>query len=431
MICLSLTCVPDVAAQETDAVSFNQQIRPLLSDRCFACHGPDAESREAGLRLDVADGPEGAFQSAIVPGSVEDSELWRRITSDDDDERMPPPESHKPPLTEQQLKLFKRWIETGADYKKFWAFEPAKMPAMPAVDNPAWSQQPIDLQVLKQLESLAREPSREADPRTLIRRVTLDLTGLPPTQDDVTSYLQDHQHSPDDAWEKLVNRLLARPQYGEHMARYWLDLVRFADTNGMHKDFYRNHVAYRDWVIRAFNQNLGYDDFVRYQLAGDLYGEPSDDQLVASGFHRLHLIIDRGTALPEESHTKNVLDRVTSVGTAFMGMTVHCAQCHDHKYDPLTQKDFYSLFAFFNNIDAEPETVTRPRFGLQPPFVSFGSPQQEQELSDFNQQLEELEKTLNAISKALEDLEKAEAKAERAAEEAGKEEAEKQAERTG
>ena len=207
-----------------------------------------------------------------------------------------------------------------------------------------WAPGHIDLHILRSLDAVGRAPAPEADKRTLIRRLTLDLTGLPPTRNEIHSFLSDEEP---DSYEKLVDDLLARPQYGEHMARYWLDLVRFADTNGMHKDFYRNNIAYRDWVIRAFNDNLGYDDFVRYQLAGDLFDAPSGDQLAASGFHRLHLIIDRGTALPEESFFKNVTDRVTAVGTAFLGMTVQCASCHDHKYDPLTQKDFYSLFAFY------------------------------------------------------------------------------------
>ena len=196
----------------------------------------------------------------------------------------------------------------------------------------------------------------------------------------------------DQAWEQLVDRLLSRPQYGEHVGRYWLDLVRFADSNGMHKDFYRNHVAYRDWVIRAFNNNLGYDDFLRYQLAGDLYPQPTQDQLIASGFNRLHLIIDVGTALPEESFSKNVIDRVTSVGTAFMGLTVHCAQCHDHKFDPITQQDFYSLSAFFNNLDAAPETVSGrgPKMGLQPPFISLATADQQKRLDEFDQAIAQL-----------------------------------------
>ena len=266
---------------------------------------------------------------------------------------MPPPEAHKKPLSKDEQEVIRRWIEAGAPYEQFWAFSPPRKPAKPEVKDRNWSEQQIDLHVLKKLESLGLEPSADADKRTLIRRVTLDLTGLPPTREEIATFLADERPN---AYELLVDRLLARPQYGEHMARYWLDLVRFADTNGMHKDFYRNNIAYRDWVIRAFNENLGYDDFVRFQLAGDLFAEPNPDQLAASGFHRLHLIIDKGTALPEESFFKNVLDRTTAVGTAFMGLTVHCAQCHDHKYDPLTTKDFYSLFAFFNNIDAQPET---------------------------------------------------------------------------
>lgn len=367
-------------------ISFNRDIRPLLSKRCFACHGPDPESREAGLRLDQPDGEEGAIGFVIKPGSVEDSELWNRVTSDDESVMMPPPESHLKPLSEKELGLVKRWIESGADYEGFWAFEPPVKPPLPAVKHASWSQQPIDLHVLQKLESVDRSPAPEADLRTLIRRVTLDLTGLPPTRAEIAQFLDDHRTLGDQAWEQLIDRLLNRPQYGEHVGRYWLDLVRFADSNGMHKDFYRNHVAYRDWVIRSFNDNLGYDDFLRYQLAGDLYPQPSQDQLIASGFNRLHLIIDKGTALPEESFSKNVIDRVTSVGTAFMGLTVHCAQCHDHKFDPITQRDFYSLSAFFNNIDAAPETVSGrgSKMGLQPPYISLGTPAQQKQLEELN-----------------------------------------------
>ncbi|WP_231616114.1 PSD1 and planctomycete cytochrome C domain-containing protein [Novipirellula artificiosorum] len=402
-----------VSAQE---VSFNRDIRPLLSDRCFACHGPDAESRESGLRLDQPGGDEGAIGFVIEPGSVADSEMWNRITTDDESEIMPPPDSHLKPLSKQELSLVRRWIESGAEYEGYWAFEPPALPDVPVVKDPSWSEQTIDLHVLKKLESMGRLPAAEADSRTLIRRVTFDLTGLPPTRAEIAQFLDEQQQSPDQAWEQLVDRLLSRPQYGEHVGRYWLDLVRFADSAGMHKDFYRNHVAYRDWVIRSFNANLGYDDFLRYQLAGDLYPHPSQDQLIASGFNRLHLIIDVGTALPEESFSKNVIDRVTSVGTAFMGLTVHCAQCHDHKFDPITQQDFYSLSAFFNNIDAQPETVSGrgPKMGLQPPFISLATPDQRKRIDEFDQaiaQLEELkklaaeveaEKELLALSKRLE-----------------------------
>ena len=370
-------------------VSFSRDIRPILSDKCFACHGPDGRKRKGTLRLDRSDGPDGAYRvhegsTAVKPGSLADSELWQRITTDDKEEVMPPPKAHKKPLSPEQLQLVKGWIEAGAPYETFWAFEAPRKPELPAVAQRDWSSRPIDLFVLRKLEEHGLAPSPEADRRTLVRRLTFDLTGLPPTRDEIRAFVDDEDP---DAYERLVDRLLARPQYGEHMARYWLDLVRFADTNGMHKDFYRNFVAYRDWVIRAFNDNLGYDDMLRYQLAGDLLPEASQDQLVASGFNRLHLIIDRGTALPEESHTKNVLDRVTAVGTVFLGMTAHCASCHDHKYDPLTQNDFYSLYAFFNNIDAAPETAGAPRQGLQPPFISLATPEQTRKLADFDRRL--------------------------------------------
>lgn len=396
VVSVGLIALADVNAE---SVSFNRDIRPLLSSRCFACHGPDEGSREAGLRLDQADGDEGAIGYAIEPGSFEDSELWNRIISDDESVVMPPPESHLKPFNERERQLIRQWIDSGADYEDFWAFTPPTRPTTVSLQNDQWSGQPIDQYVLEKLESLDRSPSQEANPRTLIRRATLDLTGLPPTLNEIEAFVSDYRKSPEVAWTDLIDELLSRPAFGEHFARYWLDLVRFADTNGMHKDYFRNHVAYRDWIIRAFNENLPYDDFVRYQLAGDLFDSPSEDQLVASGFNRLHLIIDRGTALPEESFTKNVIDRVTAVGTAFMGLTVQCAQCHDHKFDPITQKDFFSLYAFFNNIDAAPETAGRPEDGFQPPFVRFGTEEQHRELDELNA---EIDRTRNLSKQATE-----------------------------
>lgn len=392
-----------------DGVSFNRDIRPLLSSRCFACHGPDSNTREADLRLDKPTGEQGAIGLAIEPGSVEDSELWHRITSSDESTIMPPPESHLKPLAKAEQDLIKTWIESGADYEDFWAFTPPTRSQAPEVTTSGWSDQAIDLHVLKKLESLGHSPADEANPRTLIRRVTFDLTGLPPTREEVRAFIKAYQSNPDQAWEAIVDDLIARPQFGEHLARYWLDLVRFADTNGMHKDFYRNNVAYRDWVIRAINENLPYDDFTRYQLAGDLYPEPTTDQLVASGFNRLHLIIDRGTALPEESFTKNVIDRVTAVGTTFMGLTVHCAQCHDHKFDPITQKDFFSLYAFFNNIDAAPETVRSPNYGIQEPFIRMETAEQTRQLAELDAQISKLkaqQPDKAAEKKAKEDFDK-------------------------
>jgi len=379
-------------------VSFNHDIRPLLSGRCFACHGPDAEARKAGLRLDRTDGDEGALASAIKPGSLEDSEIWNRITSDDESEIMPPPDSHLAPLDDQEQELIRRWIESGANYEGFWAFKKPVYPELADVKDKAWSNQPIDLLVLRKLESLERSPSAEADPRTLIRRVTFDLTGLPPTRAEIALFLNQQKESPSRAWEQLVDRLLDQPQYGEHIGRYWLDLVRFADSNGMHKDFFRDH-------IRSFNDNLAYDEFVRYQLAGDLYSRPSQDQLIASGFHRLHLIMDRGTALPEESFSNNVIDRVTAVSTAFLGLTVQCAQCHDHKFDPISQQDFYSLSAFFNNIDAEPETVSKdgPPMGFQDPFISLATDDQSRRLQSLEQDIVQLGKKIKNVEGGVPD----------------------------
>ena len=378
-------------------VSFNRDIRPILSNKCFSCHGPDKHDRKAELRLDISEGSDGAYREkdgnfALKPGSIDDSELWHRIISEDSEEVMPPPEANKKLLTVQEKELIKQWINSGAKYEKFWAFEKPKQPDLPKVQNGKWSDEPIDLFVMKKLESTGITPSPEADKRTLIRRLSLDLTGLPPSREEVRKFDSDDTAG---AYEQLVDKLLSREQYGEHMARYWLDLVRFADTNGMHKDYYRNSVAYRDWVIRAYNENLRYDEFVRYQLAGDLFPDASSDQLIASGFNRLHLIIDVGTALPEESFFKNVTDRVTAVGTAFMGMTVQCAACHDHKYDPITQKDYYSLFAFFNNIDAKPETERGLKNGLQPPIASVPTPDQKKALDELGAKMSEVESEIN------------------------------------
>jgi hypothetical protein len=371
---IALVCVLiSTCHLSADPINFNRDIRPLLSDRCFHCHGPAEGHREADLRLDVPTGEQGALTdrdgvTAIVPGNLDDSELWSRITTDDEYERMPPEDSHKTPLTETEQQLFKQWILEGAKYEDFWAFVPPKRTGPPEVKNEAWRSGIVDPYVMARLEADGLEPNRQADKRTLIRRVTFDLTGLPPSLAEIEDFLQDK--SPD-AYEKLVDRLLASDAYGEHMARYWADLVRLADTNGMHKDFYRNFSVYRTWLIRAFNDNLPFDDFIAYQLAGDLYEKPTEDQLVASGFNRLHLIIDKGTALPEESHHKNVLDRVQAFGTAFLGLTVQCAQCHEHKYDPISQEEFYQLYAFFNNFDGEPETVRAPKNGIQEPSITL------------------------------------------------------------
>ena len=381
-----------------ERVQFNRDIRPVLSEKCFQCHGPDETAREAELRLDVADDDQGPFRSrdgsqAIKPGDLEASTLWYRLTTDDEDQMMPPVDAHQEPLTEEQRQLLKQWILQGAEYQDFWAFVPANPPVIPSIRRAAWSRNRIDHFVLARLEKQGLEPQPRADKRTLIRRVTWDLTGLPPTRDEIRRFIADPAPT---AYQRLVDRLIATPRYGEHMAKYWLDLVRFADTNGIHHDHYREMTPYRDWVIRSFNDNLDFDQFITYQLAGDLYENPTLDQQIASGFNRLHLVIDKGTAIPEESFARNVIDRVTAFGTAFMGLTLGCAVCHDHKYDPVTQKDFYQLFAFFNNIDSGPETPGR---GIHAPFLRLSTPAQ-------RQQLESIEKRIGAARAQLQRLKK-------------------------
>ena len=403
LFALAFVSLALVADETATSVSFTRDIRPLLSKKCFQCHGPDEQDRKAGLRLDTATAEDGAYRirkgsQAIKPNDIEASELWHRIVSADPDDLMPPPESNIEPLSSNEQALVKAWIEQGADYEAFWAFVPPQMPQIPSESLADWSHQPIDRFIAEKLAEKNFEPSPEASKRTLIRRLSFDLTGLPPTPAEIEEFLDD---TSEDAYRELVERLLAKPQYGEHMAKYWLDLVRFADTNGLHHDHYREMTPYRDWIIRAFNDNLGFNDFISYQVAGDLYPKPSVDQKIASGFNRLHLIIDRGTALPEESFTRNVVDRVTAVGTAFLGLTVQCAVCHDHKYDPITQRDFYQLFAFFNNFDGGPETGGRSgtdfRRGLQPPYIEFPTPTQATKREQLNQAIKLLEEEIKSI----------------------------------
>ncbi|MBC8351974.1 MAG: PSD1 domain-containing protein [Planctomycetes bacterium] len=378
--------VVGLQAKGDETISFDRQIRPIFSDRCFECHGASEEARQGELRLDAPGGRDGPFRGrdgyqVIQPKDLAASALWKRLTTTDESERMPPVDSHKKPLTDEEHSLIKQWILQGAEYEDFWAFVPPQRRPDPEVKDDTWLSQRIDRFVLARLEKENLKPQPPADKRTLIRRASLDLTGLPPTPEEIHRFVDDA--SPD-AYANLVERLIASPQYGEHMAKYWLDLVRFADTNGIHHDHYREMTPYRDWVIQSFNENLRFDDFITYQVAGDLYEQPTLDQQIASGFNRLHLVIDRGTALPEESYTRNVVDRVSAVGTAFMGLTLGCAVCHDHKYDPLTQKDFYQLFAFFNNIDTTPET---PGKSPHPPFIRLPSAEQSDQLKSLESRI--------------------------------------------
>ena len=327
-----------------DEISFNRDVRPILSDACFYCHGPDAAHRQADLRLDDESS---AKEFAIVSGQPADSEVWLRIVSDDPEMRMPPPESGKK-LAAGQQEMIRKWIREGAAYEPYWAYLPPKASLPPDVGESAWPRDPIDHFVLRQIQKQGLQPSEPADDATLIRRVTFDLTGLPPEPETLRRVLTDRSPA---AFPRYVDQLLSSPAYGERMAAYWLDLVRYADTVGYHGDQDHNISPYRDYVIDALNQNMPLDQFTREQLAGDLLDDPTTDQLVATGYNRLLQTSHEGGVQPKEYLAIYAADRVRNFSAVWMGATVGCAQCHDHKYDPYTAHDFYSLSAFFADID--------------------------------------------------------------------------------
>jgi mono/diheme cytochrome c family protein len=352
LLILHLALAQSVAAAES-GIDFNRDIRPILSDNCFACHGPDEAHREGGFRLDRKDSAFGKAESddvVIVPGKPEVSALIARIMSDDADLKMPPPDSKKS-LTPEQIQLLKKWVAQGASWQEHWSFIPPVKHELPKVSQPDWCRNPIDHFILKRLDDEGLPPSRSASKEALIRRLTLDLTGLPPTLEEIDAFLSDNSR---ENYEKVVDRLLKSKRYGENMARYWLDAARYGDTHGLHLDNYREMWPYRDWVVRAFNQNMPFDQFTIEQLAGDLLPNSTEDQLVATGFNRCHVTTGEGGSIVEEVYVRNVVDRVVTTGTVFLGMTFDCTRCHDHKYDPFTQREFYSMFAFFNSIDGAP-----------------------------------------------------------------------------
>jgi len=342
--------VPGAAAK----LSFNEHIQPILAENCYACHGADPGSRKAGLRLDRA---EYAFKPleksgpAIVAGKPDESSLIKRIESTDEKTMMPPPEAHKT-LSPAQIATLRQWVAEGAEYEEHWAFITPKRLSVPIVlTNQASWRTPVDHFILARLNQEKLEPSPEADRRTLIRRVTLDLTGMIPSAEEVEAFVADK--SPD-AYEKVVDRLLASPRFGEHRTRYWLDYVRYADTHGLHFDNYRAIWPYRDYVIRAFNANKPFDQFVREQLAGDLLPARTFDELTATGFVRNNLTTNEGGTIPEETYANEMRDRVEAFGATFLGLTTGCAACHDHKFDPISQKDFYGLAAYLGNTVEKP-----------------------------------------------------------------------------
>ncbi len=339
-------------------VSFRQQIRPILAAKCFQCHGPDAPAREADLRLDqveAATADRGGY-AAIVPGDAESSELYQRVTAEDDSVRMPPPESNKQ-LSAEQRELLRRWIEEGAQYEEHWAFVPPQRPPLPNVGNPAWARNDIDRFVLAELDRNSLRPSPSADRYQLVRRLYLDLIGLPPTPQEADVFVLDNRS---DAYERLVDKLLASPHYGERWARRWLDLARYSDTNGYEKDRPRSMWLYRDWVIKAINDDMPFDRFTVEQIAGDLLPDATLEQWIATGFHRNTMVNEEGGVDPQEFRFNAIVDRVGTTGAVWLGLTLGCAQCHTHKYDPLAHQEFYQVFAFLNNADEVEEHVVTP-----------------------------------------------------------------------
>ncbi len=352
------------SAPEDGKVDFQRQIRPILSDACFQCHGPDAKARMAGLRLDLR---ETVFQSRIsgaliAPGDSGNSMIYQRIIHEDASRRMPPKYSHKE-LKSEQIDLIRCWIDQGASWEEHWAFVPPVRPNLPSTQRKAWVRNPIDDFVLARLEAKGLQPAPEADRRTLARRVSLDATGLPPSPDQVKAFLSDDS---EDAYENLVDRLMGSAAYGEHRARYWLDAARYADTHGLHIDNYREIWPYRDWVIEAFNRNLPFDQFTIEQIGGDLLPNPTESQIIASGFHRCNTTTNEGGVIADEVRAMYAKERVDTTGTVWLGLTVGCATCHDHKFDPISQRDFYSLAAFFRNTTQHP--LDKNIFDT-PPFV--------------------------------------------------------------
>ena len=353
-----------VSASADDPVRFNRDIRPIVSDTCFKCHGFDPKTREAELRLDVREAAltERKGKRPIVPGNAKASDVYARLTTDDPEKRMPPPESGKE-LTAEQIDTVRRWINEGAEYEQHWSFIPPVRPELPPVKNTAWPRNAIDRFILARLEAEGLKPSAEADRTTLIRRLTLDLTGVPPTIAEVDAFVRDGAA---DAYEKVVDRLLASPRFGERMAVPWLDAARYADTMGYQADWERFQWRWRTWVIDAYNANMPFDQFTIEQLAGDLLPEPTTEQLIATGFNRNHRINDEGGIIPEEYLVEYIVDRVETTSATWMGLTMGCARCHDHKYDPVTQKDFYQFFAYFYNV---PEAGKDGRKGYANPSI--------------------------------------------------------------
>jgi hypothetical protein len=381
-------------AMSQDKVDFDRDVRPILSNTCFTCHGPDSNKRQAELRFDVEasvfadrDG-----SPILVRGKPDESELIKRILSDDEDLVMPPPDQ-KQQLSKQDKEILKAWVEQGAPWRGHWSYEPVRRPAEPTVKNKSWPKNSIDFFVLKRLEDEGYSPSEVAAKHTLLRRISLDLTGLPPTIPELDAFL--HDDSPK-AYEKAVDRLLASPRFGEHFALAWLDAARYADTNGYQQDRTRTLWPWRDWVILALNSNMPFDQFTVEQIAGDHLENPTQEQLVATGFHRNHMLNGEGGRIAEESRVEYVIDRVETTGAVWLGLTIGCGRCHDHKYDPVSQREFYNLYSYFNSID---ERGNVDAGGNANPVMSVPTKEQTARKAELNAQIGDLQKALVAIQK--------------------------------
>jgi mono/diheme cytochrome c family protein len=394
LVWLAVSAASNAAGAAESTVKFSRDVRPILGSKCFKCHGPDEAERQGGLRLDVRESAIAKADSelsAIVPGKPEESELIRRIESHDESEVMPPPDEKKP-LTPEQIATLKKWIAEGAEYESHWAFAAPTKPSVPEIQQPGGRiHNEIDAFIVDRLGREKLTMSPVAEKTTLLRRVTLDLTGLPPTLKEIDEFLADD--SPD-AYEKVVDRLLASSRYGEHMAIEWLDAARYADTNGYQGDRTRTMWPWRDWVILAFNNNMPFNQFTIEQLAGDLLPDATLEQRVATGFNRNHPLNGEGGRIPEESRNDYVMDRVETLGTVWLGLTIGCCRCHDHKYDPISQREYYQLFAYFNNV-AEVGGVDAG--GNAKPVMRMDTPEVKKRLAELRTDFDEAQGRLDTV----------------------------------
>ncbi len=345
----------NVNSNKATAISYNFHIRPILSDKCFVCHGPDGGKREAGLRLDIADSAYAPLKEtknafAIVPGDPSASEIIKRISSTDPAYQMPTPASHLGRLSDEEIALISQWIKEGAAYESHWAFIPPVKSALPHIEKNNWVKNEIDHFIVAKLQEQHLSPNDEADKERLFKRLSFDLTGLPPSIEMMDKFLNDPSPT---AYEKMVDALLATPQYGERMALHWMDVARYADSYGYQDDNIRTQWPWRDWVIHAFNKNIPYDEFITWQIAGDMLQDTDKEKILATGFLRNHKYTEEGGVVPEEYRIEYLLDKTKTFTKGILGITVECAQCHDHKYDPFSQKDYFSMLAFFNNTNEE------------------------------------------------------------------------------